>query len=107
MITAFFPFVLLLLRVRCFCGTLIYNTVFSVRLRPASVRVCSVGLFALPYFNDLVKAVLSVFCAVPYTDYVYEKKSRRKGKYKVIQCRQNAPDMVRLNSPQKSAGRNR
>ena len=74
-----------------------YNTAF----RYSCARARSAGLFELPHFNDLVKAVLSVFYCLPYTDYTKEKKIRVRSKYKVKQCRQNAPDMVRRNSQQK------
>ena len=67
----FSPFTLLWLRVRSFCGIMKYNTV----LRYGCARVLSAGVFALPYFSDLIKAVLSVFYCVPYVDYTHEKKS--------------------------------
>ena len=70
-------------------------------MRPASVWVRSVGMFSLPYFHDLVKDDLRHGKLVPYTDYTHEKKRRVRSKCKVNQCRQNAPDIVRRNSPQK------
>ena len=92
---ALFPFPLLWLRVRSFCGTLIYNTVF---LWYGCARVRSVGLFALPYFNDLVKSVLSRFIFAPYTDYTHAIKSRIRSKYKVMQVNKNRPKDRRRNS---------
>lgn len=79
---------------RCFCGTLIYNTV-SVRFRPASVLVCSVGLFALPYFTDLVNGYLRHGKLVPYAELYQQKEKPVEMQIKRFYNEQNKKDFRR------------